>query len=318
MPEGEIGVLAAVGGVIVVDRIAYLAYRGDSAIGCPSAWETLVMRKTTALIVLVLLALVVQADLAFGATKWALVIGNASYKEAPLRCPVNDASDIAETLENLGFTVAKLTDANQQEMENAIRSLGQRVKEDDTALFYFSGHGLQVGGVNYLVPIGMQAHSEDEVKYKGVPAEMVLDKLETAGSRMNIIVLDACRSNPFKRYRSVGTGLAQMNSPAGTLIAYATAPGTVAFDGTGRNSPYTKHLIGNMRRPGVEIGMAFRQVRVGVMRETKDRQVPWESSSLTGTFHFAAVGDAAYYNNRGRAWHYRGDLDKAMAEFDQA
>lgn len=254
-------------------------------------------------------------------SKWALVIGNANYKEnPPLLNPVNDASDVGEALRNLGFQVEKLTNGTQQQMEDAIRRLGKRVKEGDVALFYYSGHGVQVDGLNYLVPIEMKADSEDEIKYKAVPAEMVLDKFERVGSSLSIVVLDACRDNPFKKYRSLNAGLAQMNAPAGTLIAYSTAPGRVASDGNAidRNSPYTKHLLKAIEDPGIEIGMTFRQVRVEVMKETDSRQVPWESSSLTGEFYFAGEGDAEFYNTRGRQRYEKGEYNKAVADYSRA
>lgn len=218
----------------------------------------------------------------------ALVIGNGAYKNAtPLPCAVKDARDMASTLKTLGFTVQQYTDATQEDMETAIRAFGRDVKPGDVAMFYYSGHGVQIRGLNYLVPIGMDAHSEDEIKYKAVPAEMVLDKLEQSQSTVNLIVLDACRSNPFKRFKSLNQGLAQMNAPTGTLIAYATAPGTVALGAEeGENSPYTKHLLKNMKKPDFEVGRLFRVVRAAVLEETHRQQVPWESVSLVGDFYF--------------------------------
>ena len=129
---------------------------------------------------------------------------------------------------------------------------------------------------------------EDEIKYKAVAAEMVLDKLDRAGSSVNIVILDACRNNPFKRFRSVAEGLASMSAPQGTLLAYATAPGSVARDGDGRNSPYTKHLVQSLKVPGLDVERVFKRVRVNVLAETKNQQVPWESSSLVGEFLFAS------------------------------
>jgi len=142
----------------------------------------------------------------FSSDKHALVIGNSKYKEYPLRNPLNDANDIASTLKKLGFSVLKEVNANQQEMENAIRKFGRRLKEGDIALFYFSGHGVQVNGLNYLIPIGAEIESEDEIRYKAVEAGMVVGKLKRVQSRLNIIILDACRSNPFKYFRSLTRG----------------------------------------------------------------------------------------------------------------
>ncbi|MCY2993136.1 MAG: caspase family protein [Planctomycetota bacterium] len=220
--------------------------------------------------------------------KQALVIGNSGYPDAPLRCPGNDAADVGTALQGLGFKVTQKTNLKHAELEAAIRTFGSQVRKGDVAVFYFSGHGTQVQGVNYLIPIQMDAQSEDEIKYKAVPADMVLDKLERAGSSVNIVILDACRNNPFKRYRSLMQGLATMSAPQGTLLAYATAPGSVALDGDGdaRNSPYTKHLVQSLKEPGLDVERVFKRVRVNVLDETKNRQVPWESSSLVGEFFF--------------------------------
>ena len=217
----------------------------------------------------------------------ALVIGNGAYKESPLRCPVNDASDMATALKGLGFAVTSKTNATYREMEDAIRAFGAEVQPNDVALFYFSGHGAQVGGVNYLIPVGMDAQSEEEIKYKAAPADLVLDKLKRAKSSVNIVILDACRNNPFQQFKGLQQGLAPMTAVKGSLIAYATAPGTVALDGSGRNSPYTKHLLRNIKTPGLEVGRALRQVRAAVLAETKQKQVPWEAVSLVGDFYFA-------------------------------
>ena len=215
------------------------------------------------------------------------MIGNHAYIDTPLRCPGNDAADVAAALEEVGFQVTLKTNLTQGELETAIRQFGQTVRKGDVALFYFSGHRAQVRGVNYLIPVQMEAHDEDEIKYKAVAAEMVLDNLDRAGSSVNIVILDACRNNPFKRFRAVADGLASMSAPQGTLIAYATAPGSVARDGDGRNSPYTKHLVQSVKIPGLDVEKVFKRVRVGVLAETKNQQVPWESSSLVGEFLFA-------------------------------
>lgn len=220
------------------------------------------------------------------AERLALVIGNNAYEESPLTNPVNDANDMAATLQQLGFSVNMQTNITKREMEDAIRDFTGSLKPSDTALFYFSGHGAQVDGINYLVPVGARIVSERDIKYESVAAELVLDYLERAGNRLNIVILDACRDNPFKGFRSTRGGLAMMTSPTGTLIGYATAPGTVAYDGPGQNSPYTKHLLKAMSTPGLRIEDVFKQARVGVMVETGNKQVPWESSSLIGDFYF--------------------------------
>ena len=235
--------------------------------------------------ILVCIALSVSAGIS-RAERLALIIGNNAYEDSPLTNPVNDANDMAAALEGLGFSVNTKTNITQQEMEDAIRDFAGSLSASDTALFYFSGHGAQVDGINYLVPVGTRIVTEQDIKYKSVAAELVLDYLEQAGSKLNIVILDACRDNPFKGFRSTRGGLAMMTSPTGTLIGYATAPGTVAYDGSGENSPYTKHLLQAMSTPGLRIEDVFKQARIGVMVETGNKQVPWESSSLIGDFYF--------------------------------
>ncbi len=217
----------------------------------------------------------------------ALVIGNAEYKDAPLRNPVNDARDVAIALEECGFTVLRAINADRAGMRQVIRAFGSRIQSGGVGLFYYAGHGIQVKGENYLVPIGAKVSTEDEVEDECLNASAVLRKMETAGNRLNIIILDACRNNPFGRsFRSFSRGLAQMDAPAGSILAYATAPGSVAADGTGRNGLFTSNLLKKMKEPGLEIGLLFRKVRSEVMSASDGKQVPWESSSLTGSFYF--------------------------------
>ena len=217
----------------------------------------------------------------------ALVVGNGAYKSAPLRNPVNDATDIADALGKLGFSVSLKTDANQRNMKQAIRVFGKQLRKGGVGLFYFAGHGIQVKGTNYLIPIGAQIESEADVEYEAVDAGRVLAQMEEAGNSLNIIVLDACRDNPFARsFRSSGKGLAKMDAPTGSILAYATAPGSIASDGPGRNGLYTSALLKHMTTPGLEIGRLFRQVRIDVLGSSGKKQVPWEASSLTGDFYF--------------------------------
>ncbi|TES90079.1 MAG: hypothetical protein E3J94_05540 [Desulfobacteraceae bacterium] len=217
----------------------------------------------------------------------ALVIGNGSYKSSPLANPVNDANDMADALERCNFTVMKKINATRREMRRAIRKFGHEIKSGVVGLFYYAGHGIQVKGENYLVPIGAEVYSEDEVEDECLKVSSVLRKMETAGNRLNIIILDACRDNPFGRsFRSGNRGLAKMDAPTGSILAYATAPGSVAADGIGRNGLYTSKLLKHMMAAGLEIGKLFRQVRIDVMHASGKSQVPWESSSLTGEFSF--------------------------------
>lgn len=217
----------------------------------------------------------------------ALVIGNGSYKKAPLANPVNDALDMTDALERCDFTVMKVLNANRKKMRWAIRKFGEEINKGAVGLFYYAGHGIQVDGENYLIPIGTEVYNEDEVKDECLMVSSVLRKMESAGNRLNIIILDACRDNPFGRsFRSSNRGLAKMDAPTGSILAYSTAPGSVAADGTDRNGLYTSKLLKHIMTPGLEIGKLFRQVRIDVIKDSGERQVPWESSSLTGDFYF--------------------------------
>jgi len=220
----------------------------------------------------------------------ALVIGNSDYETGPLSNPARDADLMAQTLRDVGFEVIARTDADQLEMKRAIQAFGDRLNEagqDGVGLFYYAGHGVQAGGRNYLVPVGARIQRESDMEIEGVAADWVLAQMEYARNRLNLVVLDACRNNPFARsFRSGASGLARMDAPSGTLIAYSTAPGAVATDGTGRNSPYTAALATAMGRPGLAVERVFKQVRIQVMEQTDGQQTPWEASSLTGEFAF--------------------------------
>lgn len=217
----------------------------------------------------------------------ALVIGNDAYPAAPLKNPVNDARAIAKSLNKLDFEVMLRTNLNQKGMIEALREFGARLREGGVALFYFSGHGMQVKGRNYLIPVNSDIRSEDEVPYMSIDMAQVLDKIEAARSRANLVILDACRNNPFVRtFRSGRVGLAQMDAPGGTLLAFATSPGGVARDGSEEYGIYTKHLLAQMHTPRLPVEVMFRRVREGVTAETNNTQTPWESSSLTGDFYF--------------------------------
>ena len=218
----------------------------------------------------------------------ALVIGNSNYKFNPLVNPVNDANDMTAALKKCNFTVIKTINATRQEMRKSIRRFGEAILEGDAVgLFYYSGHAIQVEGENYLVPIEAGVYREDEVEDECVKVSSVLRKMETAHNRLNIIVLDACRDNPFgSGFRSSTRGLAKMDPPVGSIFAFSTAPGSLAADGTGRNGLYTFVLLKHILTPNLEIGQLFRRVRIEVISTSEDKQVPWESSCLTGNFYF--------------------------------
>jgi uncharacterized caspase-like protein len=217
----------------------------------------------------------------------ALIIGNGAYKDSPLANPVNDARDIAVALSALGFAVTIRENVDQRSMKQAIREFGSALKPGGTALFFFAGHGMQVKGRNYLVPIGEDIVAEDEVEDQSVDVNLVLEKMEAAQSQVNVVILDACRNNPFqRRFRSASRGLAPLDAAKGSLVAFATAPGSVAADGTGRNGLYTKHLLDSLKHPDSGIESVFKRVRAAVIEDTRGQQVPWESSSLIGDFFF--------------------------------
>ena len=224
----------------------------------------------------------------------ALVIGNAAYKDAPLTNPVNDARAIAQALKESGFSIIARENIDQRGMLAALREFGDRLRGGGTGLFYYAGHGMQIKGRNYLIPVGANIDREDEVAYSAVDAQAVLDKMEAAGNVANIMILDACRNNPFTRStRSGQAGLAQMDAPVGTLVAYATSPGAVASDGSGANGLYTQHLLTAIREPSSKIEDVFKQVRANVRRDSQGKQVPWESTSLEGDFYFRGAPVAA-------------------------
>ena len=198
---------------------------------------------------------------------------------------------MAALLKKLGFTVTLKRNAKLQEMDDAVEAFGNRLKRGGVGLFYYAGHGVQINGTNYLLPIGAKINKEADIKYQAVDANKILDEMATANNGLNIVMLDACRDNPFARsFRSASRGLAIVSSaPSGTFISYSTSPGNVARDGEGRNSPYTAALIKFMQEPGLTISDVLIKVRTKLKKETG--QVPWELSSLEGKFYF--VPDSA-------------------------
>lgn len=230
----------------------------------------------------------------------ALVIGNSNYKSSPLLNPINDARAMAKVLGESGFKVISKENANQKEMLLALRDFGDALKNGGVGLFYYAGHGMQIKGKNYLIPVDANIEREDEVAYTSVDANQVLDKMEAASNRINIVILDACRNNLFARsFRSAGSGLAQMDAPVGTLIAFSTAPGSVAADGSGTNGLYTQHLLNAINEPGAKIEDVFKRVRKLVRQDTESKQIPWESTSLEGDFVFVPLPPKPAVQNTG-------------------
>lgn len=221
----------------------------------------------------------------------ALVIGNGNYADiAALENAPKDARLMATTLAELGFDVIRLLDANQKEMKIAIGEFGDRLEKAGNGavgLFYYAGHGVQVDGSNYLIPVNASIEKESQVDIESVDVDFVMKTIALASDGAKFVILDSCRNNPYKSsFRSASRGLARVTAPFGTLVAYATAPGSVASDGRGGGSPYTEALVEAMNEPGLLVEQVFKKVRVAVIKETRSAQIPWEESSLTGDFYF--------------------------------
>nr|WP_255542720.1 caspase family protein [Azospirillum sp. INR13] len=222
-----------------------------------------------------------------------MILGNSAYRHAPsLPNPVNDAKAMADSLRAAGFELvggAPQIDLDRAATERAIRSFGGKLAGADVGLFFYAGHGMQARGTNYLLPVSANLEKESDVRYELIDIAMVLDEMALAESRMNIVILDACRNNPFggRGLRAASPGLAQMQAPAGTIIAYATQPGAVAADGTGSNSPYTEALSKALLKPGETVFDVFNDVGITVKRNTGGVQQPWVSASpIEGRFYF--------------------------------
>lgn len=222
----------------------------------------------------------------------ALVIGNADYTYGnTLSNPVNDAIAIRQALTEVGFKVLYYVNADQKTMKRAMDDFGEQLKGYNVGLFYYAGHGIQVKGNNYLIPVDAALKVEQDVDYDCIDAGRLLGKMEAAGTTTNIVILDACRNNPFERNwggraAGQGTGLAFMNAPSGSIIAYATSPGKTASDGTGKNGLYTSAILQYIKIPGLSIEEFFKNVRTTVENNSNRTQTPWESTSLKGNFYF--------------------------------
>ncbi|HNJ39791.1 MAG TPA: SUMF1/EgtB/PvdO family nonheme iron enzyme [Acidobacteriota bacterium] len=222
----------------------------------------------------------------------ALVIGNGAYPSASLKNPINDADDMAQTLEKLGFEVLKGTNLPQREFLRLIATFGARLRGGGVGLFYFAGHGIQVGGENYMLPVDAQLETEADVDTYGINVNKVLKQIGSAGNQMNIVILDACRNNPYvnRNWRETTQGLAEVKAPSGTIIGYATAPGATANDGNGRNGLYTQELLAALPQMGIPIEQTFKMVLRQVREKSGGKQIPWISSALEGDFCFVENG----------------------------
>lgn len=234
----------------------------------------------------------------------ALVIGNAAYKASPLKNPVNDAQAVAASLKDLGFDVMLRENTTLRDLIESMRQFAIRAHEAHVRLVFYAGHSLQAKGRNYLLPVDTEVQNEDDLPAKSGDVGQLVERLGQNKQGINIVILDACRNNPFSggtvalpdgrrlTWRGAApAGLARMEAPIGTFIAFSTSPGNVALDNpNGKHSFYTKHLLANLQAPGMPIEQMFKAVRVGVAQDTSRAQVPWESSSLIGDFCFKRAG----------------------------
>jgi uncharacterized caspase-like protein len=252
------------------------------------------MRRIMALFALAV-GLVALASAASAERRVALVIGNAAYKHAPaLANPANDAKAVAAALDRLGFEVVSGFDLGNADLRKTVRSFADKLAGADVALFFYAGHGLQVGGENFLIPVDAAIQTEADLDFNAVKMDLVSRQMDRE-TKIKIVMLDACRDNPFEKQlsRSMGKtrsaalkkGLAEINTAGGSIIAFATDPGDVALDGDGKHSPFTEALLRHIEAPGVEIGLMMRRVTKDVFEITKEKQRPWTNASLTGEFY---------------------------------
>lgn len=238
-----------------------------------------------------LLVMLVSGAATWAEPRIALIVGNGSYSSVtPLDNTVPDAMLMADTLIEQGFTVTTLTDVDQAALNQGISQFGRDLRaagKDATGLFYYAGHAVQSFGSNYLLPTDAILTDAADLSLVGVQADAVLRQMRSARNKTNIVILDACRNNPFAEIRDLNdNGLAEMNAPTGTFLSYSTAPGAVALDGLDGNSPFTRALARQIPEPGVPIEKVFKKVRVEVIDATNGQQTPWDTSSLTGEFLF--------------------------------
>lgn len=234
--------------------------------------------------------------------KLALVIGNGAYKSEALRNPTNDSRAVGQVLRSLGFGVIERENVGFRDLIGALREFSMRARHSQVRLLYYAGHGIQVKGRNYLIPVDAEIADAEDLPRNSADLNDLLDRFGDLRSGVNVVILDACRNNPFNyvtitsndgrrvrvRAPSSAQGLARTEPPSGTLIAYSTAPGAIAVDsGSESNSIYTRHLLANFSTPGQTVEQLFKKVRKGVATETKNMQVPWEASSLMGDYCFS-------------------------------
>ncbi len=217
----------------------------------------------------------------------ALVIGNSNYENRPLKNPTNDAKDLGEALKGAGFRVIELYDADLKGMRNTIKLFADQLKDYDVGLVYYSGHGIEFAGRNYLIPVNADIKTEEEIPRQAFDATEIIEKMNKNNVKTSIFILDACRNAPvFSSFKSVKTGLAIMQGSSGSIVAFSAAPGQVALDGNGRNSPYTSVLLKQIQIPNKKIEDVVKDTARLVSENTQGRQIPWYNSSLVGDFYF--------------------------------
>ncbi|HET6467849.1 MAG TPA: caspase family protein [Geminicoccaceae bacterium] len=252
-----------------------------------------IVRRLGAGLALLMVTAAVPPDAAAqgSVTRFAVVVGNGAYQQRPLPNPVNDARSVSSVLREVGFEVFHVENASAEELRRMAAAIRERFHKDGVGLFYYAGHAVQYQGTNYLLPTDFQAGGADELVERGLPADAVLGAMDAAGVKLSIVVLDACRDNPFgDPSGAFGPGLAVMERARGeTLVAYATAAGDVAEDGFGANSPFTAAFVSALEQPGKDILDVFKRVRSEVREATEGRQLPWVSGSLESDFVFRPV-----------------------------
>lgn len=276
------------------------------------------------------LALVLLPAPAAMAQRVALVVGVSAYRNVPpLANTANDAQDLAGALQRLGFQTDLVQDPDRGQLEQAVRRLGQAARGAEAALFFFAGHALEAGGRNWLLPATADIASERDLRFEALDMDIVTEQLDGV-ARLMLLMLDACRDNPFRlrlatgsRSATIGAGLGRVQAAVGTLVAFSTAPGTVAADGAGRNSPFTAALLRRIETPGIELRQMLAEVRRDVREATGGRQVPWEHSALEGAFYFAggpatgAAGTELLFWESVRNSTDRRDLEAYLARYPQ-
>ena len=261
------------------------------------------------------LAISAVVDTSVSEKKVALVIGNSAYVKGPLKNPVNDAADIANKLRSLGFDVVERNNLKTAQIGRTLREFRAKLTNGAVALFFYAGHGLQIKGDNYLPAVDADIEGEEDVPNQSIAVRQVLELMEDAKTRLNLAFLDACRNNPYARsFRSAGEGLAKVSAPSGTLVSFATRPGSVAADGDGRNGLYTSHLLSAMDAPNQPVELMLKRVTTAVKSSSQGRQEPWMEGSIEGDFYFKTVAYSATPEAQTAQKERQQAIDRAVQE----